>query len=1172
MSENGSPEQLAALLAAYEHSFDAAALFDVETQRMVAFNEAAHRALGYTREEFARLRVSDFNADHRVEEIRANVERMLRPEGAAFETRHRHRDGRIREVRVSGRPLSIGQRRYISVIWTDITDRKQAEESSRRAYRELNGIAAATRAIVFARDEAALLEGVCRSVVESGGYRMAWIGFAREDEARSVVPAAHAGVGDAYLRDLRVSWRAEDPYGRGPTGIAIRERRPAAARFIRTDPAFAPWRARAEQHGYASSCALPLLAGNDRAGGALMLYAAAPDAFDDDELRRLAELADTLSFGIRATRDRSTVRQLSAVVEQSPNSVVITDLDARILYVNEAFTRNTGYTREEALGRNPRILKSGRTPAATYGAMWATLLDGRPWRGEFFNRRKDGLPQIENAVIVPLRGEDGRPSHYVAVKEDVTERKSAEEQLRKLFLAVEQSPESIVISDLDARIEYVNEAFTRHSGYSREEVIGQNPRVLQSHKTPPEIYREMWDTLTRGKSWKGQFVNRRKDGTEYVELAIITPIRQPDGRVTHYLAIKDDVTEKKRMGEELDRYRHHLEDLVRVRTAELAAARERAEAANVAKSAFLANMSHEIRTPMNAILGLAHLMRSAELPPEQYVRLQKIDTAAKHLLAILNDILDLSKVEAGKLSLERADFDLLAAVREAFEPVETLAEGKGLEARIEVAPDLPARVSGDPLRLGQVLGNLCGNAVKFTERGSVTLRVRAWSVREDGWDVRFEVEDTGIGMSEDDCDRVFLPFEQADTSTTRRYGGTGLGLAISRRLVEAMGGQIGVESRLGAGSTFWFTLPLGRPALAASGSPALASVPGGTRDPRTVHVLLVEDDLTNQEVAAEVLTGAGYLVDIADHGVMALEMAAKTAYDLVLMDMRMPLMDGLEATRLLRARPEYATRPIVALTANVFGEDRDASKAAGMDDFVSKPVEAEALLATVARWTGAGQSTPAPLATPVADPGIASRVAAVPGLDVAKGLQAVQGHWPRYERLLRTFLRDRVGETANLRRCIASHDLEGALQVAAALKGVAGTIGARAVAHAAARLDATLREGRAEPPALESLLATLEDACGELVAGLYAALPREEAVAPPAAAQADRARALEVMTELEQLLMGDDVRAARLFTDNLLLLRAVLGEPADGIARELDAFDFEAALRRLRAARPPAAA
>ncbi|MBK8119246.1 MAG: PAS domain S-box protein [Sulfuritalea sp.] len=382
-------------------------------------------------------------------------------------------------------------------------------------------------------------------------------------------------------------------------------------------------------------------------------------------------------------------------------------------------------------------------------------------------------------------------------------------EIQKLSRAVEQSSQGIVITDAAARIEYTNDAFLQATGYSREEVIGHNPRVLQSGKTPPETYVAMWDALRHGQPWQGEFHNRRKDGSEYIEFAVITPLRQPDGSISHYVAVKEDITEKKRLLIELDAHRHHLEELVARRTTELVAAREQAEAANVAKSAFLANMSHEIRTPLNAIIGLSHVLRSAGARTEQAAQLQEIDGAGRRLLGIINDILDLSTIEAGELRLESADFLLSTVLADVGSMLSRAAREKGLRIEVEHAAE-PLLLCGDATRLRQALLNYAGNAVKFTERGSIVLRAGVLEDRGEDLLVRFEVTDTGPGIAPEQMSQLFRPFAQADASLTRRHGGNGLGLVITRRLAQLMGGDAGAESTPGEGSRFWFTARLRR--------------------------------------------------------------------------------------------------------------------------------------------------------------------------------------------------------------------------------------------------------------------------------------------------------------------------------------------------------------------------
>ncbi len=744
-------------------------------------------------------------------------------------------------------------------------------------------------------------------------------------------------------------------------------------------------------------------------------------------------------------RAQEQLKRLSLVASKTTNTIVITDKDKRITWINDAFTILTGYTFDEVIGQYPgRLLQGPATSKRDKDAIKNGLKSGKPFRSEIYNYSKTGRGYWIEIYTTPIYDSTDQITSYIAVENDITERKNNEEQIAKLTKGIENSPTIVLITDSNGKIEYVNSRFIEITGYTMDEVLGKTPRILKSGFQNRKIYEDLWATIKSGNNWKGELYNKKKDGSYYWELATISPILNANNEITHFIAIKEDISERKQLYEEV---------LVSL---------EKAEKATRAKSEFLATMSHEIRTPMNGVIGMTSLLAKTPLTEEQFDIVSTIRNSGDALLSIINDILDFSKIESGRMEMDIYPFDVRQCVEDVIDLFWIKASQKGIALIYTVSPTIDHQVLGDVTRLRQILVNIIGNAIKFTEKGYVKIEITPLREDKTSKSIRlgFKVEDSGLGIAQDKLVKLFSPFSQVDSSITRRFGGTGLGLAITKRLIDLMEGTIDVKSIENVGSCFNFELGFkysdledtslsGRNFVGlkvfediANQSVAITlnnllqtlrvdvvknaqdasviltdkenyhqsttptiflqnvnckvdkennfftiialplkivSLKSGlqkmfikthqitrstaveTSEPTLaqripISILVAEDNTINQKLMNKSLSFYGYTADIAANGLEVIQALERQSYDLIFMDLQMPEMDGLEATKQIVSRYKDNRPIIVAMTASALGVDKDACFEAGMDDYVSKPIKIDILEEMIIKWCGGKKS------------------------------------------------------------------------------------------------------------------------------------------------------------------------------------------------------------------------
>lgn len=1210
-------EQTDALRTMFELSNDSLCLVSGETGKFVFFNDVVCRSLGYTREEFAKIGIGELNAEHSEEQIRHNIETAYREGIARFDTVHKTKSGDLRDVSVMIKPLHWNDKDYLFAAWSDITEQKKRENQQREQFDKLVIQTEILREI--SKDKAKVYGEIKKfannlTQLLSEKLLIDRVSFWELDEANNQSVCI-----DLYERQEGIHKIGETTQINDYPEFfrTVYENSFILVNEDSTGEAESQFYQNYMKRIGTRSQLSHVIAFNERKLGMLTLsQRSSKEPFTVSDVTFAGQMADQIAFAY-FNRDREqtlgALRQneefLRRAQEVSKTGHWILDFATQVYNCSEETYRIFDVPVGTALTVNdffaavhPEDMKL--VSDAWNKAMETTILEVVHRilvHGQTFWVEEKA--QLE-------RDAGGAPVSALGTIHDVTERVLALRELDETTNALRQNERFLRRAQQVSKtghwlLDIKNNALSwSEESYRIFGVAPGTPLTLQSfydtiHPDDLERVTEAWDNALKGQAYS--VVHRTPVNGEIIWVEEKAEIEfDENGVPVSALGTMQDITEKVKIMQEITEYRDHLEQRVGERTAQLEEAKLAAEAASQAKSAFLSNMSHEIRTPMTAIIGYAQLMKYEPLSDRQMDQLQKLNASANHLLHIINDILDLSKIEAGKISLEEKDFEPVRIVDQAVKQVSGQADKKRLKLGVDVH-SLPPMVRGDGHRLSQILLNIVGNSVKFTEKGGVIVKGTIAGLRGDKPILRFEVTDTGIGMTEEQMSRLFMDFEQADDSTTRTYGGTGLGLAISKRLVTLMGGTIGVTSEVNKGSTFWFEIPFAlsgelprniqklqsfagikslivddlvddRVILSRmlqnygikttdtdTGSRALSLIeeadqkgepfaflvvdfhmphmngietleklkelklrhrpeiimvtaygsdlpqqpavdlginkilqkpvtPSALVDTLSElvqngsskelpsnqlqcdeltkragsRILLTEDNEINQDVIRQLLTAAGMRVELASNGQIAVQMAKEKDYDLIFMDIQMPVMDGMEAVKEIRSVPGLKRIPIVALTANAFEEDRKKYLELGMNDHLAKPVELDKLERCLIRWLpersqvlGDREELKDAYLSP--DHDVIAELSAIDGFNADFGLHMLLGDLSHYCSLLLRFC-DQNGQDGNkISELLQAGQTEEAARTAHTLKGVAGTLGADRIRRLALEVESTAK-------------------------------------------------------------------------------------------------------------------
>jgi len=865
------------------------------------------------------------------------------------------RDGQVRAVVGVGNKTTDYDEADVEVAsqlcdlaW-DVAERKRSEESLHRLNRELRTISRCNEVLVRASDEQELVDEICRLICDEGGYRMAWVGYAENDGAKTVRPVAWAGVEDGYLQSAKASW-ADTPRGRSPIGRAIRTGNAVYVQDFQKDTTLSPWRDAAKERGYRSVIALPLKDETGTPFGVIALYYHEPDAFTTDEIHLLAELADDLAFGVATLRARTSHRaleersaRLARIVDDSEDAILSNSLDGTVTSWNKGAEKIFGYSEQEIVGGSVlQLIPPGMEDVLP--KMLGRIINGEHVdRFDSVGQRMSGEVFDISLTFSPIRDRDGRVTGVSVIGHDISEQKRAEEAAFKssqvFQILVENSPDLIVRYDGDCRRIYVNPSFIRVAGLPSEELLGGSPEEnsplpADSTKALTKVVRNV---LASGIAHDLDLAWPREGGIERWFNTSVFPEFDRDGKVISVIGVYREITERKRNEEAIRLLNLDLERWVRERTAQLEEAKLEAEKANHAKSEFLSRMSHELRTPMNAILGYAQLLDLQFDDPKTKEEVGAILRGGTHLLNLINEVLDLSRIESGTIVAKLQPVAVGEVVEQAVDFLQPIATRAEVKIMIERGSFNEIHVEADPQRLSQVLINVLNNAIKYNHRGGRVL-VRGEELA--GGTFRIDISDTGPGISEQEQRLLFQPFQRFGD---QQVEGTGLGLAVSMRYAELMGGSLLLSESSAEGSTFSVILRCAGadPEVLKYARHSSSDVPMA----RSRTVLYIEDNPSNSRLVEAIFAQlTNYQMLSAGQGRLGLELARENLPDLILLDNRLPDLGGLEVLAALKNDTRTQSIPVIVLSADATPGQIHSFLAAGAAEYLTKPVDVKTLL------------------------------------------------------------------------------------------------------------------------------------------------------------------------------------------------------------------------------------